>query len=141
MRVVLDTGVLIAALISSDTPPDLIYRAWRKKAFDLITSEWQLEEFRRVSRYPRLRKYLKPSEAGDLVNGLRHQAIVLKELPDVQFSLDPDDNPILATAIAGSAGYLVTGDKRDLLCLGKVEVVQIITARRFANLLGVSSAG
>ena len=42
MRVVLDTGILIAALITSGTPPDTIYRAWRKKRFELITSEWQL---------------------------------------------------------------------------------------------------
>ena len=36
MRVVLDTGILIAALITSGTPPDAIYRAWRKKRFELI---------------------------------------------------------------------------------------------------------
>jgi predicted nucleic acid-binding protein len=39
MRVVLDTGILIAALITQNTPPDLIYQAWRKKKFELITSE------------------------------------------------------------------------------------------------------
>ncbi len=50
MRVVLDTGILIAALITRNTPPDFIYQAWRKKRFELITSEWQLSEFRRVSR-------------------------------------------------------------------------------------------
>ena len=60
MRVVLDTGILIAALITRDTPPDRIYQAWRKRRFALVTSEWQLEEFRRVSRYPKLRKYLLP---------------------------------------------------------------------------------
>lgn len=141
MRAVLDTGILIAALISTDTPPDLIYRAWRKKAFDLVTSDWQLAEFRRVSRYPRLRRYLKPAEAGDLVNGLRYQATVLGELPELQFSPDPDDNPILAAAIAGGADYLVTGDKRDLLSLGKVETVRIITARRFADVLGIPELG
>lgn len=140
MRAVLDTGILLAALITSDTPPDLIYRAWRKKTFELVTSEWQIGELRRVSRYPRLRKYLKPAEAGALVNGLRHQATVLQELPSVELSPDPDDNPILATAIVGRVDYLVTGDKRDLLSLGKVEAVQIISARRFADLLGVSSA-
>lgn len=140
MRVVLDTGVLIAALITSGTPPDLIYRAWRKKAFDLFTSEWQLEELRRVSRYPKLRKYLKPAEVGTLVNGLRRQATVLRELPKVELSPDPDDNPILATAIAGMADYLVTGDERDLLSLGKVEMVQIITARAFCNRLGLTTA-
>ena len=31
MRVVLDTGILIAALITKDTPPDRIYQAWRKR--------------------------------------------------------------------------------------------------------------
>ncbi|MDZ7752986.1 MAG: putative toxin-antitoxin system toxin component, PIN family [Gammaproteobacteria bacterium] len=139
MRVVLDTGILLAALIKSGTPPDLIYRAWRKKAFELITSEWQLEELRRVSRYPQLRKYLKPAEAGTLVNGLRRQTTVLQELPMVELSPDPDDNPILATAIAGQADYLVTGDKRDLLSLGKVETVQIIAARALTELLGLST--
>ena len=53
MKVVLDTGILIAALITVDTPPDKIYQAWKKKRFELFTTEWQLEEFRRVSRYPR----------------------------------------------------------------------------------------
>jgi hypothetical protein len=41
MRVVLDTGILIAALITADTPPDRIYQAWRRKRFQLITSRWQ----------------------------------------------------------------------------------------------------
>lgn len=136
----LDTGVLLAALITSGTPPDLIYRAWRKKTFELITSEWQLDEVRRVSRYPKLRKYLKPAEAGTLMNGLRRQATVLQELPTVELSPDPDDNPILATAISGKADYLVTGDKRDLLSLGKVEMVHIIAARGFADILGLSTA-
>ncbi len=140
MRAVFDTGILLAALITSGTPPDLIYRAWRKKAFELVTSEWQFDELRRVSRYPKLRKYLKPAEAGTLVNGLRHQATVLQELPKVELSPDPDDNSILATAIAGGADYLVTGDKRDLLSLGKVEAVPIVAARAFADLLGLSPA-
>jgi len=53
VKVVLDTGILIVALITVDTPPDKIFQAWKKKRFELFTSEWQLEEFRRVSRYPR----------------------------------------------------------------------------------------
>ncbi|MBX3706156.1 MAG: putative toxin-antitoxin system toxin component, PIN family [Pseudomonadales bacterium] len=140
MRVVLDTGILLAALITSGTPPDLIYRAWRRKAFELITSQWQLEELRRASRYPRLRRYLKPVEVGTLVNGLQRQAIVLAQLPKLELSPDPDDNPILAAAIAGMADFLVTGDKRDLLSLGRVETVQVLTARAFADLMGLRAA-
>ncbi len=135
MRVVLDTGVLIAALITSDTPPDLVYQAWRKKRFELVTSEWQLAEFRRVSRHPKLRRFLRPSEAGNLVNGLRQRALVIKRLPEVELSTDPNDNPLLATALAGKADFLVTGDKRGLLALKKVERTRILTARQFLKTL------
>jgi hypothetical protein len=135
MRVVLDTGILIAALITKDTPPDRIYQAWRKRRFELVTSQWQLDEFRRVSRYPKLRKYLQPIEAGNLVNGLRHRARFLEELPDVDLSEDPDDNPLLAMAITGEVDFLVSGDKRDVLALKRVGKASIVTARRFLTIL------
>ena len=137
MRVVLDTGILIAALITTDTPPALIYQAWRKKRFELVTSEWQLEEFRRVSRYPKLRRFLKPAETGNLVNGLRQQAAVLERLPTVELSLDLDDNPVIAMAEASRAQYLVTGDKRDLLAIDTVSSTRIVTARQFVDVVGI----
>jgi putative PIN family toxin of toxin-antitoxin system len=137
MRVVLDTGILIGALITSDTPPALIYQAWRKKRFELITSEWQLDEFRRVTRYSKLRRFLKPAEAGHLVNSLRHQAVVLEKLPMVNLSPDPDDNPVLAMAEASQAQYLVTGDKKDLLALDTIDGTRIVTARQFAAVVGI----
>lgn len=137
MRVVLDTGILIAALITTDTPPALIYQAWRKKRFELVTSEWQLDEFRRVSRYSKLRRFLKPVEAGNLVNGLQRQATVLEKLPTMELSPDPDDNPVLAMATASQAQYLVTGDKKDLLALGSIGDTRIVTARQFISALRV----
>ena len=137
MRVVLDTGILIAALITTDTPPASIYQAWRKRHFELVTSEWQLEEFRRVSRYPKLRRFLKPAEAGNLVSGLRHQAMILERLPTVELSPDPDDNPVLAMAEASQAQYLVTGDKKDLLALGTIGSTHIVSARQFVEALGI----
>ena len=136
MRVVLDTGVLIAALITRDTPPDRIYQAWRRRRFELITSDWQLEEFRRVSRYPRLRPYFKPTDAGRMANGLRSRSTVLKDLPRVDVSGDPDDNPVLAMASTGAAHYLVTGDKRDLLALERMGSTRIVSARRFIDEIG-----
>lgn len=136
MRVVLDTGVLIAALITPQGPPDLVYQAWRKKRFELITSEWQIAEFRRASRYEKLRPYLTPSEAGNMVNGLRQHAVVVKKLPNVQLSPDGADNAVLATAIAGKADFLITGDKRGLLALKKVDQIRIVTARQFLSRLG-----
>ena len=136
MRVVLDTGVLIAALITRDTPPDRIYQAWRERRFELMSSEWQLDEFRRVSRYPRLRKFLSPSDAGRMVNGLRTHAVMLTDLPRVDASADPDDNPVLAMAVAGNAHFLVSSDKRDVLSLKALGTARIVSARRFVELLG-----
>ncbi|MFO1429234.1 MAG: putative toxin-antitoxin system toxin component, PIN family [Candidatus Competibacteraceae bacterium] len=138
MRIVLDTGILIAALITTGTPPDLIYQAWRKQRFTLITSEWQLAEFRRVSRYPKLAKFLKPVEAGEMVNSLRRQALLLEELPRLDLSPDPDDNYVLAMAVAGQADFLVTGDKRDLLALGRIQQTSILTARAFVERLAIA---
>lgn len=57
MRVVLDTNVLLSALISPHGPPDIIYRTWRTGKFDVITSLVQLEELRRASRYPSSKQF------------------------------------------------------------------------------------
>lgn len=135
MRVVLDTGILIAALITADTPPDRIYQAWRRKHFQLITSRWQISEFRRVSRYEKLHQFIKPSEAGNLINGLRQGAVILERLQRLDLSPDPDDNPVLAMAIAGQADYLVTGDRRGLLFIKKIGNTRIVTAREFLRIL------
>lgn len=136
MRVVLDTNILIAALISAGTPPDQIYVAWRKqRKFDLITSTWQLEEFSRVTRSKKLERYIKPREAGNLVSGLRRRAEVLERLPAVDFSSDPYDNPVIAMAMEGQANFLVTGDKGDLLLLKRIGPIRIVSAREFVGIL------
>ena len=135
MRVVLDTGILIAALITVETPPDKIYQAWRKKRFDLITSKWQLEEFRRVSRYPKLKNYINAAEAGHMVNGLKLRAHVYEYLPAVDLCKDPDDNPVLAMALESKADFLVTGDKRDLLSMVQVGQTPIVSAATFLKQL------
>ncbi|MCK9516795.1 MAG: putative toxin-antitoxin system toxin component, PIN family [Ottowia sp.] len=139
MRVVLDTNVLLAALISPYTPPDTIYRAWRDRRFELVTSTKQLEELRRVSRYPKLRRILPPHRVGAMVNNMQG-AVVLERLPelpqDVELS-DPDDAFLVATAIAGGAAWLVTGDRRaGLLQLGRVGGAAIVTPREFVREIG-----
>jgi len=108
MRVVLDTGILIAALITKDTPPALIYQAWRKKRFELITSGWQLDEFRRVSRYSKLRRFLKPAEAGNLINGLLHQATVTRIITNRGIIARPGRQPRIG--YGGSESSAVSRD-------------------------------
>jgi putative PIN family toxin of toxin-antitoxin system len=130
MRVILDTNVLLGALISPNGPPDAIYRAWRAGRFDLVTSTAQLDELRRVSRYPKLKAILPAHRIGAMVNNMQ-RAIVLDTLPllpdDVEAS-DPNDAFLLAMALAGEADYLVTGDRRaGLLQRGNLGRTRIVT--------------
>ncbi len=131
MRLVIDTNVLISALLAGKSLPAHLILLWREGRFDLLTSADQLDELVRVTRYPKIRERLTPALAGRLINELRDIAIVVKSLPVVTVSTDPYDNYLLAMAAAGSADFLVTGDKRDLLALKLYEGTKIITVRDF----------
>ena len=134
MRVVLDTNVLLSALISSHGAPDAIYNAWRAARFELVTSTVQLDELRRVSRYPKLKTILPAHRIGAMVNNMQ-RAIVLEHLPNPQEGVDvndPGDAFLLAMALAGEADYLMTGDRRArLLQLGSAGNARIVTPTVF----------
>ena len=134
MRVILDTNVLLGALISPHGPPDAIYRAWRAAHFELVTSVAQLDELRRVSRYPKLKTILPAHRVGTMVNNM-HRAIVLAQLPPLPDGIDaddPDDVFLLAMALGGEADYLVTGDRRaGLLQRGRLGRTRIVTPATF----------
>jgi len=129
VRIVLDTNVLVSALISSGTPPGLLYEAWRSGDFQLVTSAPQIAELNRVLSYERLRPYINASDAEALSETIDAVAIVVDALPDTQLSSDPDDNTILATAIAAGADLIVTGDESHLLELESVDGIPIVTLR------------
>ena len=71
-----------------------------------------------------------------MINGLRHQARVLVELPELDESRDPHDNPLLAMAVASQADYLVSGGKRDVLTLKKIGTTRIVTPPKVPACLG-----
>lgn len=134
MRLVADTNVLISALLVPASLPAHLVALWRNGRFDLLTATEQLDELRRVTRYPKLRARLPPALAGRLVNELRDLAIVVADLPAVAVSPDPFDDYLLAIAVAGRADVLVTGDKSDLLPLERHAGTRILTVRQFLAL-------
>ena len=133
MKVVLDTNILISALISKTAAPHHIYQAWRDKRLTVLTCTEQLVEVREVTRRVAVALRIKPAEAGRLVNSLRDLAVVLGDLPLVQRSSDPKDDFILAVAQAGGARYVVTGDKSGLLALRQHAGAEILTAAQFVS--------
>jgi len=129
VRLVLDTNVFVSALITKGTPPDLVYQAWDAGSFQLVTSNAQLGELERVLTYAKLRAYVTRDEAETLLETIGAVALVVEGLPDIDLSPDPDDNLIPATAVAGEADVLVTGDKSGLLELKSIHGIPIVTPR------------
>ena len=130
MRIVLDTNIIISGLLSESGPPGLLLRIWLEGKFELATSKAQLDELGRVLDYKKIRVRIPPDQAADFLGHIDALAIVVSALPSVDFSPDPDDNAILATAIKAQADFIVSGDKTDLLSLKKAEGIPIITARQ-----------
>lgn len=136
MKVILDTNVLISALLTPGGNANEVYLAWRGKRFELLTAADQIDELRRVSRYPHLRPFLTVSRVGELVNNMRNATVLarLPPLPAEWASNDPDDDFLVTLALAGEADWLVTGDRRaGLLARGSVGNTRIATLAQFAK--------
>ena len=134
MRVVLDTNILVSALMVQMGHPGAVYRAWQEGYFTLLTCAEQLDELRATLRKPAIAERIKPYKADRLVNEMKELAEDVSALPRVQRSPDPTDDFLLALSEAGKADYLVTGDKAGLLALARHHGTRIVTAREFAAL-------
>ena len=120
---------MISALITSGTPPDQLYQAWLRNEFELITSVAQLDEVKRVLARPKFQKYVDADEAAEMVAAISQRAIILGDIVIEKRSPDPDDDAILAIAVAAGADLIVSGDKNDMLALREVEGIPIRTPR------------
>lgn len=138
MRVVLDTNVLISALLVGQSTSAQLVTAWRRGQFELLTCDLQLQEVRAVTRRDAARALIRPALAGELINQLRAMAVWIDALPRVERSPDPFDNFLLAMAEGGQANVLVSGDKRGVLTLKSHGPCRIVTVRQMVDELGLA---
>lgn len=136
MRVVLDTNILIGALITKGTPPDRLYQAWLRAEIELVTSTAQTAEMVDVLARPRMQKFIDADEAAAIVENIGTRAVIVDRPPVVNLSPDPKDNPILAVAVAGKADLIVSGDKKHMLALQDVEGIPVVSARDALGRIG-----
>lgn len=137
MRVVLDTNILVSALIAPAGNPAAIIDAWLDGKFTLLTCALHVDELRSTLHKPRVADLIKPYKAGRLVNQIRKLAEQVDPLPYVERSSDPTDDFLLSVCEGGKADYLVTGDKSGLLALGRHKTTRIVSAKEFAGLATV----
>ena len=128
---VLDTNVLVSGFPGRVGAPATLIEAWRQGAYRVIVSEQILEELTETWQDPYWRARFSPSESAEAIALLGRAAIVTSLTVEVSgVATHPEDDLILATAVAGGASYLVTGD-RKLRAVGTFQGIIILSPREF----------
>ena len=131
---VVDASVLVSAFLFPDSVPGQVLKLAAGGGFALHLSSLLIEEARRSLLNARLQAI--HGRDGKTVLAWcawlgRIGTVFSGPLPEIgSVCRDPDDDHVIAAAVAVEAGTIVTGDK-DLLALGRFQNVRIITARAF----------
>lgn len=136
MRIVLDTNVLVSALVAAQGAPAQILARCHRGELELAASPASLAELRRVLGYPQIRSRFTYSDEQieAFVAYLEQIAVLFTPTLAVQaVPADADDDLFVALALEAEAPYLVSGDKR-LLSLGSYADVTILKPAAFLHL-------
>ena len=124
----LDTNVLVSAFATRGLCNELYEYVLNEH--ELITGEVIIDELRRVLAD---RMGVSPADLAAIEEILRdHEVVPCPPNPHPLEIRDPDDKWVLATAVAGNADVLVTGDS-DLLEVEPKDQLSIMTPRDFWN--------
>jgi putative PIN family toxin of toxin-antitoxin system len=133
--VVLDTNVVLSALIFSDGRLAALREAWNLGRCRPLASQATISDLIRALAYPKFQ--LSRDEQRELLRDYLPSCTTVR-MPDkpvkVPACRDPRDRPFLELALVAKADYLVTGDK-DILALTDGFARPIVTAERFLALL------
>lgn len=131
VRVVIDTNILVSALIKRGKPRKLVLKLLEEHI--VILSRQMLAELADV--LTREKFAVKPSQVDSFLTILIRKSKIVK--PSSRFKVikeDPDDDVILNTAYAGKAQYIVTGD-RHLLALKEFKRTKIVKVNQIIDSL------
>ncbi len=132
IRVILDTNVLISALLFSGEPGRIVER-WKSGAFVPVFSRDTFDEFRKVLSYTKFS--LTVQEIATLIED---EVLPFCEVVEIGEKIlgvcrDPADDPFLSCAVAADADFIISGDK-DLLALGSFRNIPIVTVAAFLRI-------
>lgn len=133
LKVVLDTNQFVSSLLSARGASAQVLQMWRERVYLLVVSRAIQQEIERVLSYPTIRtKYrLASQDVTALMDLIEREAVIVSDPPALHvITADPDDNEVLAAAVAADADYSVSGDQH-LLALRHYRSVMIVTAREF----------
>ena len=134
LRVVIDTSVFIRYLIRpSAAIRQLIEQWWLEERIQVVIAPELLAELEGVLGRKEMQAYFHPEEGQALLDILRFKAEFLPPLVSIPaFTRDPKDDKFVACALTAQAAFLISED-RDLLALGKIEGLRILTPYDFLH--------
>jgi len=132
MRAVIDTGVLVSALIRRQGTTGDVLRALRDGRFTAIYSTDILVEMIDVLGRPTFRQkyHIEPDDITAIINLLRLRGEVVTPTRKVTACRDPKDDKFLEAALATETDCIVSGDA-DLLILTPFENIPILRPAEF----------
>jgi putative PIN family toxin of toxin-antitoxin system len=140
MRLILDTNILLSALLSPLGAPAKLLDAWERNAFTLVTCDALIAEFREVAGRPFFRARLRASAAELIAADLREFSFFCRDLRSGPVAPDPKDSYLLALAESSQAEFLMIGDK-ELLSLKQHKSTRMITPATMIEILEQAENG
>ena len=129
MRLVLDTNVLISAILALNSIPANVLN-WGEKNGVILYSESTLTELLSVLQRPKFAKYVDAEDIDGLSIRVKRSWYRVPILRKVRLCRDPKDDKFLKLAVNGDASHLITGDT-DLLILHPFQNIPVINPRSF----------
>lgn len=136
MRVVLDTNVLISAVLSPQNIPARIIELLWQQIFVVVVTEEILSEYATALRYEKVMKRHKLSDEGLLqyLQDLRSATIMVMPTKELKVAPDPKDDKFFECALAGSAHFIISGD-RHLHAVKQYQYIVVLSPAQFLAML------
>jgi uncharacterized protein len=130
-RLVLDTNVVVSAVLKPDGLQKLIFQVALSPFCEVFVSAPILTEYEEVLSRKRFK--FRPDEVHAVMRLIKSKAVLVAPKNAVAAALDPDDNMFLECAEEAEADYLVTGNKKHFPA--KWKQTKVVSGREMMTLM------
>lgn len=135
LKIVIDTNVLVSALIKPGSSPELIILMILNDQVGLYISSDIFQEYRKVMSRGKFGKYLNSKSIKSFLTEIKRRAVEISPQVAVQVvKEDPADNKFLECALEAKADFFITGNKRHFP-FKKFHETRIVTPAEFLSMI------
>ncbi len=128
-KIVIDTNVIISAILFNNSPPGKAVKLANKLG-QILLSEVIFQERQKTITRKKFDRYLSYDSRRQILSKLLLDSELVEITETITICRDPKDNKFLDVAVSGQADLIITGDQ-DLLILNPFRAIEIITVNEF----------